>query len=73
VALHPPYMHNGSAKTLEEVMKHYEKEPIDRPSRSPLFVPVELSDQERLDLIAFMQTLHGQSEGDVRPTLPGIK
>jgi cytochrome c peroxidase len=73
VALHPPYMHNGAAKTLDEVVRQYEKEPVDRPSRSPLFVPVELSDQERLDLIAFMQTLHGEAEGETRPALPGIK
>ena len=57
VALRPPYMHNGSHATLVEVMKHYEKGGIDRPSRSPLMMPIELSDQERQDLIAFMETL----------------
>ena len=35
----------------------YEKGGIDRPSRSPLMMPIELSDQERQDLIAFMETL----------------
>jgi len=38
-------------------MKHYEKGGIDRPSRSPLMMPIELTDQERQDLIAFMETL----------------
>jgi cytochrome c peroxidase len=56
-ALRPPYMHNGSQATLVDVMKHYEKGGIDRPSRSPLMMPIELSDQERQDLIAFMETL----------------
>jgi cytochrome c peroxidase len=73
VALRPPYMHNGSAMTLEDVVVHYEKEPIDRPSRSPLFVPVELTEQERLDLVAFMETLSGKPEGEAAPTLPAVK
>ena len=70
VALRPPYMHDGSSATLSDVVKHYEKEPIDRPSRSPLFVPVELTEQERLDLVAFMQTLTGSPEGEPAPELP---
>ena len=57
VALRPPYMHNGSQKSLHDVMKHYEKGGIDRQSRSPLMMPIELTDQERLDLIAFMGAL----------------
>ena len=40
-------------------MKHYEKGGIDRPSRSPLMQPIQLTDQERQDLIAFMETLSG--------------
>jgi cytochrome c peroxidase len=72
VALRPPYMHNSSQATLYDVVKHYEKEPIDRPSRSPLFVAVALSEQERLDLVAFMQTLTGVPEGDAAPTAPEL-
>jgi cytochrome c peroxidase len=68
VALRPPYMHDGSSATLLDVVEHYEKEPIDRPSRSPLFVPVELTAQERADLVAFMQSLTGSPEGE--PELP---
>jgi len=71
VALRPPYMHNASQASLDEVMRHYEKEPADRPSRSPLFVPVALSDQERADLVAFMQTLNGGTNGESAPKLPG--
>jgi len=70
VALRPPYMHDGSSATLLDVVKHYEKAPIDRPSRSPLFVPVELTEQERGDLITFMQTLTGSPEGEPAPELP---
>jgi cytochrome c peroxidase len=63
VALRPSYMHNASIKTLEDAMRHYEKGGIGRPSRSPLMLPVQLSDQERRDLVAFMETLTGAPEG----------
>ena len=57
VSVRPPYMHNASQATLEEVIRHYEKGGIDRPSRSPLMMPIVLTDRERSDLIAFMDTL----------------
>ena len=57
VSVRPPYMHNASQATLHDVMRHYEKGGIDRPSRSPLMMAIQLTDQERNDLIAFMETL----------------
>jgi cytochrome c peroxidase len=63
VAVRPPYMHNASIKTLEDVVRHYEKGGIGRPSRSPLMLPVQLSDQERRDLVEFMETLTGAPDG----------
>jgi cytochrome c peroxidase len=57
VALRPPYMHNAAQATLHDVIKHYEKGGIERPSRSPMMMRIELTDQERNDLVAFMQTL----------------
>jgi cytochrome c peroxidase len=62
VALRPPYMHNGSEATLHDVMKLYEKGGIDRPSRSPLMVPIQLTDQDRSDLVAFLESLTGAAE-----------
>ena len=62
VALRPPYMHNASEATLRDVMKLYEKGGIDRPSRSPLMQPIELTGQERDDLVAFMESLTGAVE-----------
>jgi cytochrome c peroxidase len=70
-ALRPPYMHNASSANLDEVMRHYEKGGIDRPSRSPLMMPVQLTEQERRDLVAFVETLTGAPEGDSPPKLPG--
>jgi len=71
VALRPPYMHNASSADLYASVKHYEQGGIDRPSRSPLLVPIELSEQERLDLVAFMETLTGM-DGEPAPKLPGM-
>lgn len=62
VALRAPYMHNASSKTLDDVVRHYETGGINRRSRSPLMVPIQLSDQERRDLVAFMETLTGAAE-----------
>jgi cytochrome c peroxidase len=59
IALRPPYMHNASSPTLYEAVRHYEKGGIERPSRSPLLLPLQLSEQERLDLVAFMESLSG--------------
>ncbi len=61
VALRAPYMHNASIATLADVVRHYEKGGIDRPSRSPLLARIQLADQERLDLVAFMETLTGEA------------
>jgi cytochrome c peroxidase len=57
VAQRPPYMNNGSSATLDDVVRHYEKGGIERPSRSPLMQPIKLTDQERGDLVAFLETL----------------
>jgi cytochrome c peroxidase len=73
VALRPPYMHNGSATTLYDVVKHYERGGIERPSRSAAMMPLVLQEQDRLDLVAFMQTLTGVPEGEPPPKLPGQK
>jgi cytochrome c peroxidase len=72
VALRPPYMHNGSSIDLYEAVRHYEKPGIERPSRSPLLVQISLSEQQRLDLVAFLQTLSGVPEGESQPRLPGM-
>lgn len=73
VALRPPYMHDGSAPNLYEVIRLYEKGGIDRPSRSPEIFPLQLTEPDRLDLIAFLQTLTGVREGEPPPRLPSLE
>ena len=68
--LRPPYMHNASSATLDDSVRHYEKGGIDRPSRSPLMSAIKLTDQERRDLVAFMETL-GPGVKCARPARAG--
>ena len=70
VAQRAPYMHDGSSATLADVVAHYVTGGIDRPSRSPMIMPLDLSAQEQADLVAFMQTLTGSPEGEPAPNLP---
>lgn len=56
-----PYMHDGSIDTLEKVVRHYEQGGIRRRSLSPdMPRPFRLSDSERNDLVAFLQTLSSE-------------
>ena len=57
VALRAPYMHDGSVPTLEAVIALYDKGGIDRPSRSESIRPLHLRDDEKADLIAFLNAL----------------
>jgi cytochrome c peroxidase len=53
-----PYMHNGALATLEDVVRFYEAGGVVRPTRSKDLPPqLKLTDGERADLIAFLQSL----------------
>ncbi|NJM92708.1 MAG: hypothetical protein HC861_08870 [Rhodospirillaceae bacterium] len=47
--------------TLEDVVRHYVQGGQQRPSLAPDMKAVALNDQEVKDLVAFMQTLTGQT------------
>lgn len=57
VAHRAPYMHDGSLATLGDVIDLYDHGGIDRPSRSEEIRPLALTDQDKQDLIAFLDTL----------------
>ena len=63
VALRGRLMHDASVPTLADAVRHYEKGGIDRPSRSSKLVAIELTDRDRRDLVAFMETLTGDAKG----------
>lgn len=52
-----PFMHNGIFYTLDEVVDFYNKGGGDGPNKSPLIKPLGLSDQEKKDLVAFLEAL----------------
>ena len=72
VARRGPYMHDGSLRTLREVIAFYNRGGLPNPWLSPDKVPLNLMPQEQEDLIAFLESLTGQVQADVAvpPALP---
>ena len=58
-ALTAPYMHNGSLHTLRDVIDFYNQGGIPNELLSPLIRPLNLTDSEKEDLLAFLQSLTG--------------
>lgn len=54
-----PYMHDGSLKTLEEVVDWYDKGGHPNPFLSDKIKKLNLNAQEREDLVAYMKALQG--------------
>ena len=54
-----PYMHDGSQKTLEEVVEWYAKGGHPNPHLSEKIKKLELTDQDKADLVAFMKACSG--------------
>ena len=52
-----PYMHDGRFKTLSEVVKHYNSITNKKDLPNELSKPMNLSDNDRVDLVAFLNTL----------------
>ncbi|RYF18786.1 MAG: c-type cytochrome [Comamonadaceae bacterium] len=70
IALSAPYYHDGSAATLREVVDHYARGGDDRSNVSPDVRPLDLSEQDKQDLVAFMRALTGRQVAFVEPKLP---
>lgn len=70
IALTAPYMHDGAFKTLEEVVDFLNKGGGPNPNLSPLVKPLGLTDQEKADLIAFLNALTGETVKVEMPKLP---
>jgi len=68
--LQGPYMHDGSMKTLDQVLEHYIKGGEKTPHLSPEMRPVDLTANEKKDLIAFLETLRGPPVTAKLPELP---
>lgn len=55
-----PYMHDGSETTLLAVVEFYDRGGIGNPNLSSDIKPLHLSDQEKRDLVAFLEALQGE-------------
>jgi len=58
IAVRAPYMHDGSKKTLADVLRHYEDGIILRTSLSDQIMAPRLSAPQTADLIAFLNALN---------------
>jgi cytochrome c peroxidase len=63
VALTAPYLHDGSEATLLDVVNFYDKGGEPNPYLDGGIVPLKLTEQEKKDLVALMETLTGQGDG----------
>jgi len=52
-----PYMHNGALATLREVVDFFDAGGGPAPNKSPLLKPLGLSEEEKRDLVAFLESL----------------
>ncbi|MEZ6187474.1 MAG: cytochrome c peroxidase [Planctomycetota bacterium] len=59
VARTAPYLHDGSAQTLEEVVELYDRGGRTAVGRDPELRPLALSAGEKADLVAFLRALDG--------------
>lgn len=57
VAATPPYMHDGSIRSLEAVVRYYAAGGAGHDGLSPLIAPFAVDDGDVADLVAFLQAL----------------
>ena len=65
-----PYMHNGVFETLEEVIDFYDQGGGDSPNKSPLLKPLGLTEDEKWDLLEFLESMSGDEIRMTPPELP---
>ena len=57
IELTAPYMHNGSLQSLEAVVDHFNSGGVAHANQSESVVPLQLTEQQKADLVAFLKTL----------------
>jgi len=62
-----PYMHDGSIKTIREVVHLYNRGGNQNPSLSPKLEPLNLSENEIDCLVEFLESLDGEGYMDTAP------
>lgn len=68
-----PYMHNGAFRTLAEVVDFYDAGGGEVQNKTPILEPLGLTDAEKADLVAFLQSLSSDEPLLVEvPKLPQV-
>jgi cytochrome c peroxidase len=57
VAMSAPYMHDGSLATLSDVIEQYARGGRGDPTTDPQIIPLSLTDENKADLLAFLNSL----------------
>lgn len=70
IARRAPFMHNGSLKTLGDVVDFYNDRFVRRESLSDEIKPLNLTSDEKADLLAFLDTLTSDDPPVAIPNLP---
>lgn len=65
-----PYFHDGSARTLMDVVEHYDVGGAMTANLSPNMKPLQLTPNEKDALVAFMEALSSPQKPNVIPELP---
>lgn len=65
VALTAPYMHDGSLSTLAEVVDFYDSGGVPNELQDPRIRPLQLTDSEKAQLVAFLEALTGSGVKDL--------
>jgi cytochrome c peroxidase len=67
ITLHAPYMHDGSVATLREVMEIYDQGGRANPYLDRKMKALNLTEEEKDALVAFMEALEGEGYQDTAP------
>ncbi|EQD24854.1 MAG: Cytochrome-c peroxidase [Leptospirillum sp. Group IV 'UBA BS'] len=67
VALTAPYMHDGTFRTLRQVVDFYDRGGgrSRYPTKDPILMPLHLQASEKKDLVAFLQALTGETKKEM--------
>lgn len=67
VARTGPYMHDGSLKTLEEVVDYYDKGGVKNKNLDEKLKPLKLTAEDKKSLVAFLHALNGEGWQKIQP------
>jgi cytochrome c peroxidase len=70
IAASAPYLHDGSARTLEDVIEFYDKGGVKNPHLSNEIKPLKLTSKEKTDLVEFLKSLSCPDLQVAAPALP---